>query len=416
MTERDRSVPPAGLPGGVRDVLPVEAEELRELEAALGDCYTRRGYREVMTPVLELAEVMDRAHEGDPAPAFRMFDDHGRVLVLRPDLTIPVARLVATRLGEREAPVRVSYVARAFRPPPMGRPRAAEQRQSGVELVGLAGPDADAEVISLLAESLRAAGLERGRISIGDVAVTDAVLAALDVAGAPAARLRSAIGMRNFVAWRRGVTALGVAGEEGSLLADLPSMRGGAELLVRIREVIPAAAEACDRLERLLELVTAHGAAESVTIDFGVLRDWPYYSGVVFEAYADGVGEPVAMGGRYDDLAGRFGRPRPSVGFAVGLELLHRALAGTREGPTSSRGLVLAGALDDEIETAAAIRASGWRVAAATGGQAGAERLADEDGWRYAAWRDGSGYSVSDREQGQIIRGGRLEEVVPSLD
>jgi hypothetical protein len=76
---------------------------------------------------------------------------------------------------------------------------------------------------------------------------------------------------------------------------------------------------------------------------------------------------------------------------------------------------VLAGALEEEIETAAAIRASGWRVIAATGGQAGAERLADEDGWRYAAWRDGSGYSVSDREQGKVIRGGRLEEVVPSL-
>jgi ATP phosphoribosyltransferase regulatory subunit len=415
MTERGQPPPPAGLPGGVRDVLPVEAEELRELEGILGGCYSRRGYRQVMTPVLELAEVMDRAHEGDPAPAFRMFDDHGRVMVLRPDLTIPVARLVATRLAEREAPVRVSYVARVFRPPPTGRPRPAEQRQSGVELVGLEGPDADAEVISLLAESLRASGLGQARISIGDVAVTEAVLAALDVAGAPAARLRSAIGMRNFVAWRRGVSALGLAGEEGSLLADLPSMRGGPELLGRVREVVPAASDACDRLERLLELVRAHGGDDVVSIDFGVLRDWPYYSGVVFEAYADGVGEPVAMGGRYDGLAGRFGRPRPSVGFAVGLELLHRALSDTRGAPSTARGLVLAGALEEEIETAAAIRASGWRVIAATGGQAGAERLADEDGWRYAAWRDGSGYSVSDREQGKVIRGGRLEEVVPSL-
>ncbi len=415
MTERERSSQPAGLPGGVRDVLPVEAAELRQLEEALGECYGRRGYREVMTPVLELAEVMDRAQEGEPTPAFRMFDDHGRVLVLRPDLTIPVSRLIATRMGERESPVRVSYVARAFRPPPPGRPRAAEQRQSGVELVGLGGPDADAEVISLLAEALRATGLRGARIAIGDVAVTEAVLAALDVAGAPAARLRSAIGMRNFVAWRRGVTALGIAGEEGSLLADLPSMRGEEELLSRIREVVPGAADACDRLVRLLELVRAQGAADAVTIDFGVLRDWPYYSGVVFEAYADGVGEPVAMGGRYDDLAGRFGRPRPAVGFAVGLELLHRALADVRGAGARLRGVVLAGALDTEIETAAAIRASGWRVIAATGGQAGAERLADEDGWRYAAWRDGSGYSVSDREQGELIRGGRLEEVVPSL-
>ncbi|MCU0308993.1 MAG: ATP phosphoribosyltransferase regulatory subunit, partial [Thermoleophilia bacterium] len=140
----------AALPGGVRDVLPLESAEVRAVEAGLRRVFDAYGYREVMTPLLELAEVMDRAQEGGLGRAFRLFDDHGRVLVLRPDLTIPVARLVATRMAEHPGPVRVRYVARALRPPPPGRALEAEQRQAGVELVGLEGPAADAEVVALL--------------------------------------------------------------------------------------------------------------------------------------------------------------------------------------------------------------------------------------------------------------------------
>ena len=151
--------PPAALPAGGKDVLAVEAQELRAIEGALRGRFGAFGYREVMTPVLEFAEVIDRAQEGGLREAFRLFDDAGRVLVLRPDLTIPVARLVATRMADHPGPVRVSYLARAFRPPPAGRPRPSEERQAGVELVGADGPGADAEALALLVESLRAAGL-----------------------------------------------------------------------------------------------------------------------------------------------------------------------------------------------------------------------------------------------------------------
>lgn len=407
--------PPAALPAGVRDVLPVEAGELRRIETAVRAPFVLRGYREVMTPVIELAAVLDRAQEGTPAPAYRLFDDRGRVLTLRPDLTIPAARLVATRMADHHAPVRVFYVARAFRPPPPGRPRPAEQRQAGVELVGVAGPEADAEVIAVLVEALSGAGLRSVRVGVGDVSLTEAVLASVGVGGSAAARLRAALAARNFVAWKRGVATLDLGDDEARLLSDLPTMRGGGEVLARVQEAVPAAADACRRLERCLELARAQCEGADIGIDLGVLRDWPYYSGVVFEAYAKGVSEPVAMGGRYDGLGARFGTDRPAVGFAIGLELLHRALADeAASAPAAREGAVVVGGLDDELEAAVALRRAGVPVAAGTTDPGAGRALAEQDGCRYVVRRDGPGFSVEDLVTGETFACGRPEEVLPS--
>ncbi|HEX2502542.1 MAG TPA: ATP phosphoribosyltransferase regulatory subunit [Miltoncostaeaceae bacterium] len=407
-------VPPAALPAGAKDVLAVEAQELREVEAALRERFTRYGYREVMTPVLEFADVIDRAQEGGLREAFRLFDDHGRVLVLRPDLTIPVARLVATRMADHPGPVRAFYLARAFRPVPEGRPRASEQRQAGVELVGANGPGADAEAIALLADSLAATGLEGLRIGVADVSLTAAVLEGVVPDPEARAALRAALAARDLAGWRR--LARGV-GEPTGLLERLPTLRGGAEALDRLGEAVPQAATACEGLRRTLGLVGEHGAAGAVVIDLGVMRDWPYYSGVVYEAYAPGVGEPVAMGGRYDGLAGRFGRARPAVGFGIALDALHRALmaAGSAD-PPPREGVVMVGGLDEDPAGAAAARRAGLAVVAlAASDDDLAEDLAEAEGWRFVARRSGTGYAVLDRATGERRSGvARLEEALPS--
>jgi ATP phosphoribosyltransferase regulatory subunit len=405
---------PATLPAGAKDVLPVEAEELRDLEGRIRAVSAGFGYREVMTPVLELAEVLDRAQEGGVGAAFRLFDDHGRVLVLRPDLTIPVARLVATRLADHPGPVRVAYVARVFRPPPPGRAQAAEERQAGAELVGAGGPGADAEVIALLVAALADAGLADGRVAVGDVSVTGAVLDGLDVEESRRERLRAAARARNLVAWRRAVRELDLAEPGRTLLAELPSLRGGGEVLERVATAVPAAEAACRRLARLLELLADHAAGGAVMIDLGVLRDWAYYSGVVFEAYAPQVGAPVAMGGRYDGMAGRFGRARPAVGFTITLDRLHRAVVGPRATAPTRAGVVLVGGMDDDLAAARAVRAAGLPVVALPAGDERAERLAEADGWRWVAARAGDGYRVLDRLSGQSFACAELEEALPS--
>ncbi|MCU0308295.1 MAG: ATP phosphoribosyltransferase regulatory subunit, partial [Thermoleophilia bacterium] len=258
-------------------------------------------------------------------------------------------------------------------------------------------------------------GVEGVRVAVGDVSLLGEVIAGCGVPPDAAGRLRTALGARSLVAWRRATGALGVPGPAGELLAALPGLRGGPEVLERVAAAVPGAAPACARLERTLALVAAHGAGDAVMLDLGVLRDWPYYSGIVLEAYAPGVGAPVAVGGRYDGLGARFGRPRPAVGVAVMLDLLHRALAGEAgAAPPLRDGLVLAGGSDDEVAVAVALRAAGLTVVAVPAAGADPGALAAADGWRWVARREGDGWRVTDRAAGTEAAVGRIEEALRS--
>ena len=415
MSPTDASPPAGALPSGARDVLPVEAAELRAVENALRATFARFGYREVRTPVVEFAEQLERADSGGLERAFRLFDEAGRVLVLRPDLTIPVARLIATRLADHPGPIRVSYTGPSFRVPQPGRPVASEHRQAGAELVGADGPEADAEAVLLLREALGAAGLGQIRIGLGDVSVTEAVLDALAVPAEVRARLARAAGERDLVAWLREASVLPLGDTERELLAGLPAMRGHADVFTRVAAVVPAAAPECARMTRLLALLDREGLRNDVLVDLGILRDWQYYSGLVIEAYAVGAALPVAQGGRYDGLAAQFGTPRPAVGFTIELELLHRALAGADGTPRPVFGVVLAGGLDDELALASVLRAGGIPVIALTATDMRADALAAAEGWRFVMARDGDAYRIDDRSGGTSIRSAHPLEDLSSL-
>jgi len=405
MTDVHERIP---LPDGMRDVLPVEAGELGALEHTLSSVFASYGYRQVQTPLLELSDVLDRAQDEGVGRAYRLFDDQGRVLVLRPDLTIPIARLIATRMAGEPGPLRVSYTARAVQPPSAGTGQGAERRQAGIELCGPGGAEDDAEVIAALSNALAAAGLPDARVAIGSVALVSAVLDAAGATADAADALWRAIRGRSMVAWRAEARAVKSAkGRLRTLLNELPTVRGGVEVLTRIAKVAPAAAPECARLARTVELVTAQGMPAPM-IDLGVMRDWSYYSGVVIEAYAPGVAAPVAVGGRYDGLGARFGRPRSAVGVAVTLDLLHHAVGGP-EGiePT---GVVVVGGLDERVTAAAMLRATGVPVVAVPLKQRDAEALAAADGRRYVARPVKAGWRVIDVVSGATSTVVSLEE------
>ncbi len=411
----DTTTPAAGaLPSGARDVLPVEAAELRGVEDALRGAFARYGYREVRTPVVEYAHQLERAQSGGLDRAYRLFDEAGRVLVLRPDMTIPVARLIATRLSEHPGPIRVSYTGSSFRVPQPGKPVASEHRHAGAELVGADGPEADAEAVLLLWEALRDAGLAGARIGLGDVSVTDAVLGGLQIPVDVRTRLSKAAEDRDLVAWRAEAAAVEMSAPHQELLAGLPAMRGHAEVLETVARVVPEAAAACDRMVRLLGLLDQEGLHDAVLVDLGILRDWSYYSGLVIEAYAAGAALPVAQGGRYDGLAARFGTPRPAVGFSIELESLHRALAGAVARSGLDFGVVLVGGLDDRLAQAAEIRSAGVPVIALSALDRRADALAAAEGWRFVAHPDGQALRIVDRADGTEFVSMRPQEDLPS--
>jgi ATP phosphoribosyltransferase regulatory subunit len=310
------------IPSGTRDVLPHEMGELRGISEAVRGIFARAGYGEVWTPALEYEAVMARG--GGPSPAYRVFDEHGEVLALRTDMTVPIARLVATRFQSAELPLRLCYFAHAYRGVRPHRGQMREFLQAGIELVGAPAPAGTAEALTVLCHALDASGLRGYRIGLGDASLYPRLLRSLGIAGQDRERLLAALVARDFVALESELERVGIGHENAALLLRVAQSRGGADVLTGAEEPV---AEALAGLRRVHDLLAPEIAAR-VIFDLGLVRDLGYYTGAVFEVYDPALGEPLGGGGRYDDLLGRFGRPLPAVGFALGVDRLHIALAG----------------------------------------------------------------------------------------
>jgi ATP phosphoribosyltransferase regulatory subunit len=307
-------------PSGTRDVLPSEMRELRAITSAMLRVFEEAGYGEVYTPALEHEETLRTGDALAAKPSYRLFDETGQVLVLRSDMTIPIARVVATRYAEVEPPLRLCYLQRAYRAVRPQRGEAREQLQAGIELVGLPSPDGTAEAIGLCCRALDEAGLTRYRIALGSAALYPALLDATGVEGEARERLLHELVTRDFVGLAREVDALG--GDER--LLRIPQLRGGVD-------VLDAAGPVADGLRELHELLPGP-LRDRVVFDLGLLRDLGYYTGAIFEVLDPALGVPLGGGGRYDELLGRFGRPLPAVGWALEVERVHEALTAERSG------------------------------------------------------------------------------------
>jgi ATP phosphoribosyltransferase regulatory subunit len=316
------------IPPGTRDILPDEMRELRRLRAALTDAFESFGYGEVTTPTIEYEEVLARGDERGAPTAYRFFDERGELLAMRSDMTVPIARLVASRLASREPPFRLCYIASTYRAIRPQRGQMREFTQAGVELIGVGAPEGTAEVIEVLSTALDAAGLTRAVIGLGDADLYRQLLDELRVAGEARDRVLACLARHDHVGLEAEVATLELADEERRMLLDLPGLRGGPDVLERARALGGAATErATSRLASTYEAVAARSVAGRVRLDLGLLRDLGYYTGAIVEVYDPALGHVLGGGGRYDELMGRFGRPLPAAGFALYLERLHIAQA-----------------------------------------------------------------------------------------
>ncbi len=316
------------IPSGTRDVLPDEMRELRSMTDRVHAVFDGAGYGEVYTPALEYEATFERAGLTAAQPAYRVFDEQGNVLALRSDMTVPIARLVATRYPDAELPLRFSYFAHAYRGVRPQRGQSREFLQAGLELIGAPAPDGTAEALSVLCAALDAAGLKTYRVGVGDASLYPALLEALGVAPQASELILRELVSGDFVGLEQELQRLGLPQEELALLLRVPHVRGGPEVLDELSDQLLGAGVGMRTLHGLL----APEVAERVIFDFGLVRSLGYYTGAVFQVYDPAHGVPIGSGGRYDELLGRFGRPLPAVGFALNVERLHIALTGEERG------------------------------------------------------------------------------------
>jgi ATP phosphoribosyltransferase regulatory subunit len=317
------------IPSGTRDVLPDEMRELRSMTDRMRAVFDAAGYGEVYTPALEYEQTFTKVTLAGPAPAYRLFDEQGGVLVLRPDMTIPIARLASTRYAHEEPPLRFCYTAYAYRGVRPQRGQSREFLQAGVELLGMEGAPGTAEVLRVLCAALDAAGLVDYRVGVGDASLYPSLLEAVGVGTEDRERILSELAAGDFVGVDREVRSLPLADGEAELLLRLARTRGGPEVLEGLSGGLHDALGGMRELHALL----GPEVAGRVIYDLGLVRSLGYYTGAVFQVYDPAYGLPIGNGGRYDDLLGAFGRALPAVGFAINVERLHIALTSEEADP-----------------------------------------------------------------------------------
>ena len=315
-------------PSGTRDVLPDEMRELRAVTDRVQRVFDQAGYGEIATPALEYESTLSRTDMSATRPAYRVFDEQGNVLVLRSDMTIPIARVVATRYAHAEPPLRFCYFAHAYRGVRPQRGQSREFMQAGIELIGAPGPAGTAEVLAVLCAALDAAGLETYRIGLGDASLYPRLLETLGVAPERRELIIAELARGNFVGVEHQIEQLELSDAHAALLLAVPRTRGGPEVLEALDDSLRDAQAGLRELHGLLSA----DVADRIIFDLGLVRSIGYYTGAVFQVYDPAYGVPLGGGGRYDELLGAFGRSLPAVGFALNVERLHIALTGEERG------------------------------------------------------------------------------------
>jgi ATP phosphoribosyltransferase regulatory subunit len=307
-------------PTGVKDYLPEAVAKLRNIEFNVLACMERWGYSQIITPALEFYDTVGAASSTEDRKLFKLLDRKGKTLVLRSEMTAPIARVVCSLLKDYKFPLRLSYHSNVFRAIEEEAGRDSEFFQTGVELVGDASSEADAEVVALAIASLQAAGVHTFKIALGHVGFLNGLFHETLTNREDAQKsLKACLLNRDYVGYREMIKSLQLqAGVEKELQGVL-RLRGGLEICEQARAVTgdPTAQAAIRHLQEVWNVLKAYGVSEHVVIDLTMIGDFSYYTGMTFEGYASDLGFPVCGGGRYDNLLAQFGRPAPATGFAL---------------------------------------------------------------------------------------------------
>lgn len=320
-------------PLGMRDTLPDVYERKQVVRGLIEGEMKNWGYQFIETPTLEYYETVGAASAISDQQLFKLLDQQGHTLVLRPDMTVPIARLAASKLIKNEMPIRLAYSANVFRAQQKEGGRPAEFEQIGMECIGDYTISADGEGLALMISSLKATGLEDFTLSVGHIGFVHLFFRQIIGTKESAEELMQHLYEKNDVGYREHVNSLGLSSFDTERLLDFLKLRGGKETIEMAFSLLEneQGKEMVIQLQQLWEMMVDYGIEENVSFDLTLVSHMSYYSGILFEVYAEHVGYPIGNGGRYDVLLQKFGNATGATGFAIRVDRLLEALGDKEE-------------------------------------------------------------------------------------
>ncbi len=317
-------------PEGVRDIYAAECETKSVLESRLHNRLHLYGFRDIETPAFEFFDIFNKERGTvSSREMYKFFDREGNTLVLRPDMTPPIARCMAKYYRDETMPVRFCYIGSTFVNSSSYQGKLKAVTQLGAELINDSSVEADAEMLALTVECLLDAGLKKFQVEVGQADFFRGLMEEAGIAEEEAEELRILIENKNMFGAEEIISEKSIPEGLKQLILQLPELFGTLDQLLFVKKEITnkRALAAIDRLERLYALLEEYGLGQYITFDLGMLSKFNYYTGIIFRAYTSGTGDAIATGGRYDSLVGQFGKDAPAIGMAVMMNQLLLALA-----------------------------------------------------------------------------------------
>jgi ATP phosphoribosyltransferase regulatory subunit len=365
LLNRDNSIPK-----GVSDFLPEQAERISFIEGKISRTFELWGFRRIIPPMLEFEELLAVGmDESLREKAFRFEDRQShRLLAIPPDITPQIARIESMRMKGYPLPHRIYYNGRVLRHVESQSGRSREIYQTGVELIGLDSPEADAEMIAMSVEVMREIGFAGFKIDLGQVDFYHGIMDSADLDARSAMEIRCAIARKDISSVISSLDGLNVSDDLKNQIVSLSRMFGGIEVLEKAAAIVQndRSKRALENLATVIDILSMHGIKDELTIDLGEIRGLAYHTGLTFEGFVPGLGEPVCGGGRYDSLMGRYGDPSPATGFAFNvLNLLQVFESCCRKNAVRTPSFLIFSLKEDKSSAlllAAALRRQGYPV------------------------------------------------------
>ena len=318
-------------PDGVRDLYNEDYKKKLDIQEKLHQVFENYGCLDIQTPTFEYFDVFSNQIGTTPSKdLFKFFDTEGNTVVLRPDFTPSIARCAAKYFEPETEPVKLCYMGNTFTNASNYQGRLKETTQCGVEFIGDGSAEADAQMLAMVVDSLKAIGMEEFQISVGHAGFFDALLDAAELRRKHANRLHTLLDNKNFLGVEEFVEELDVESRLKQLfllLADFDITDEDLANAKKWAEDYPKVAQAIDSLEELNHNVKEKGIKQYISFDLGMISNYEYYTGIIFAGYTYGLGEPIVKGGRYDTLLSNFDKDAPAIGFAFVVDQLLSAIS-----------------------------------------------------------------------------------------